>query len=271
MYVDYEDTETRDDEPSEVTGVDFVLPSALPDEGRDDGTLRLVIAIGLVALLLVVAGARLAVDRGETVVPAVAPADRILPAGPPAPQLLARQDQLALEVPIPQERITGVLFHPVAGTNALRLTPIGPAREQGVFGRIVDAFRTETEAGIPSFREGIPEAVDVGAPVGTEVFAPVDGRILSITPMIVGAEALGDVIAIEPSANPGVAVILTGLEADRGLSVGTPVSTRPEGWTKLGTVVDVTGGLAPALARYTQDGGNRVQLQVLPATAVAAS
>jgi len=269
--VDHQDTETRDDEPSEVTGVDFVLPSALSDEPRDDSGWRFAIAIGLLLLLLIVAGARLAADRDEVARPTVAPADRILPTGPPVPQLLARQDQLALEVPVPQERITGVLFHPVQGTNALRLTPVGPAREQGLFGRIVDAFRTETEEGIGSFREGAPEAVDVGAPIGTEVFTPVDGRILSITPSIIDAVSFGDVIAIEPSANPGVVVVLSGLEADRGLSVGTPVSTRPEEWSKLGAIIDIGAGLTPALSRYTQDGGNRVQIQVLPATAVAAS
>jgi hypothetical protein len=49
------------------------------------------------------------------------------------------------------------------------------------------------------------------------------------------------------------------------------VSTRADAWTRLGRVVDVTEVLEPALARYTQDGGNRAQIEVRPASAVAAS
>ena len=82
---------------------------------------------------------------------------------------------------------------------------------------------------------------------------------------------IGDQIAIEPLANPGVVVIATGIQSDPALSVGSPVSTRPEAWTRLGRIVDVTGALDPLLADYTQDGGNRVHLEVRPATAVAAT
>lgn len=260
------------DEPTEVTGADFVLPSALGD-GRSytDVPARFAAATALVVAIVAIAAVWIALDRPSNATPAVAPAERILPAGPPQPQLLARQDQLPLQVPVPQDRITAVFFHPVEGAPALVLEPIGPTRDQGLVGRIVDAFRSGGDDGIPSFRAAPTQAVDVGAPVGTETYTPVDGRVLSITPLIIDGTAYGDAIAIEPTVNPGVAVVVSGLEADAGLAVGAPVTTRPEAWTRLGTVVDVTAALVPSLASYTQDGGNRVQVQVLPATAVAAS
>lgn len=262
----------RADEPTEVTGADFVLPSALAgDESRPDVPARLGVAALLVLAIVVVAAVWVGLDRPSITTPAVAPAERILPAGPPQPQLLARQDQVPLQVPIPQDRITAVFFHPVEGSPSLVLEPIGPARDQGLVGRVVETFRSGTDEGIPSFRETPTQAVDVGAPVGTEAFSPVDGRVLSITPLIIDGTAYGDVIAIEPTVNPGVAVVVSGLEADAALAVGAPVTTRPEAWSRLGTIVDVTSALVPSLAAYTQDGGNRIQLQVLPATAVAAS
>ena len=112
---------------------------------------------------------------------------------------------------------------------------------------------------------------DIGGPIGTDTYTPVDGKVLSITPLIVNGTTYGDQIAIEPLANPGVVVVATGIRADPALSVGSPVSTRPEAWTKLGRIVDVTGALDPVLADYTQDGGNRIHLEVRPATSVAAS
>lgn len=272
MQAQQEPIGAQADEPTEVTGADFVLPSALAHETpRVDAGLRFLLALVLVVAITAITAVWISLDRPSSVTPAVAPAERILPTGPPQPQLLARQDQLPLQVPIPQDRITAVFFHPVEGAAALDLEPIGPARDQGVFGRLIAAFRSGGDDGIPSFREAPTQAADVGAPIGTEVYAPVDGRVLSIAPLIIDGTAYGDVVAIEPTVNPGVAVVISGLDADGDLAVGAPVTTRPEAWTRLGEVIDLTTALTPALAAYTQDGGNRVQIQVLPATAVAAS
>ncbi len=252
------------------SGIDILLPPPTPPV-RPHGRARLLVAIALAAGVLVIGALQVVGLRGGGLIPSIAPATRILPAGPPQPQSLARQDDLVLLVPIQQTRITAILFHPVTGSSALPLTPVGQPVDEGVLGRLVAAFAAD-EAGGPRYNaDGEPEAVDVGAPVATEVYAPVDGKVLSITPLIVEGVAYGDQIAIEPLANPGVVVVASGLQADPDLSVGTPVSTRPEAWTRIGRVVDVTGALEPVLARYTQDGGNRIQIEVRPATAVAAT
>ncbi len=252
------------------SGVDILLPPPTPAV-RTSGRARVAVACALALGVLIVGATQVVELRGVGVVATVAPATRILPSGPPRAQTLARQDALVLLVPIQQSRVTAILFHPVAGASGLPLEPVGQPVDEGIFGRIVAAFAADTAGGPRYSVSGDPTAVDVGAPVGTDAYAPVDGKVLSITPLIVEGVAYGDQIAVEPVANPGVVVVATGISADPKLSVGTPVSTRPDAWTKLGRVVDVTGALDPVLSRYTQDGGNRLQLEVRPATAVAAT
>jgi hypothetical protein len=252
------------------SGVDILLPPPAPPARRLGGG-RIAVACLLAAAVLAVGAAQVVGFGGVDLMPSVAPAERILPSGAPRPQTMARQGAVVLFVPIAQTRITAILYHPVAGTSGLTLEPVGQPVDEGLIGRIISGFAGD-DAGGPSYAvEGDPTAVDVGAPVGTDVYAPVDGKVLSITPVIVEGVAYGDQIAIEPLANPGVVVVASGLQADPDLSVGTPVSTRPDAWTPIGRIVDVTGALDPVLSGYTQDGGNRVQLEVRPATAVAAT
>ncbi len=252
------------------SGVDILLPPPTPPV-QPLGRARVVVACALAFGVLAVGGLQVADVRGVGFVPTIAPATRILPSGPPRPQSLARQDALVLLVPVQQSRITAILFHPVSGATGLPLQAVGRPVDEGLFGRIVAAFAADTAGGPRYSITGDPTAVDIGAPVGTDAYTPVDGKVLSITPLIVEGVAYGDQIAVEPLANPGVVVVATGIAADPKLSVGTPVSTRPDAWTKLGRVVDVTDALVPVLSRYTQDGGNRMQLEVRPATAVAAT
>ena len=252
------------------SGVDIILPPPAAPV-RPAGRSRIVIALALVAGVLVVAGIQLVSFGGAGFLPEIAPATRILPSGAPRPQTLARQDQLVLLVPVQQSRITAILFHPVAGADALPLDPVGQPVNQGWIARLVSSFQGE-DAGGPAYEiEGDPTSVDIGGPIGTDTYTPIDGKVLSITPLIVNGTTYGDQIAIEPLANPGVVVVASGIKSDPALSVGSPISTRPEAWTRLGRIVDVTGALDPLLARYTQDGGNRIHLEVRPATSVAAS
>jgi hypothetical protein len=253
-----------------ASGVDILLPPpAAPI--RRVGRGRLWVVLGLTLGVLLVAGTQLVSFQGSGFLPSLAPATRILASGPPRPQTLARQDQLVLLVPVQQSRITAILFHPVEGAEALPLDPVGAPVNQGIISRLVSSFQGENTGGPDYQIEGEPTSVDIGAPVGTDTYAPVDGKVLSITPLIVNGTTFGDQIAIEPLANPGVVVTVTGIQSDPALSVGSPVSTRPEAWTKLGRIVDVTGALDPLLADYTQDGGNRIHLEVRPATVVAAT
>ena len=59
---------------------------------------------------------------------------------------------------------------------------------------------------------------------------------------------------------------ITRLNADPALTVGSSVAA---GRNRLGEVLDLSRLERQALARYTQDAGNHVTVQVFPATALA--
>src|SRR5262249_31693929 len=110
--------------------------------------------------------------------------------------------------------------------------------------------------------------LDVGAPAGTSVYSPVDGRVVGVTPYIVDGRAFGDRIDIQPSRAPSVVVALTHLDAPKSLSVRSMVTAAQ---SLIGTVTDLSKVEGQALARYTNDAGNHVALAVRPAATVTLS
>jgi hypothetical protein len=226
-----------------------------------------VVATGcLVALLLIVFG-----RSGETVVTVTgpAPASRLLPAGPPRPQIVALQDSLRLQLPINQSRVTAIGYH-ASGTLALPLQPVGTQANAGLaerlFRRLFGASGSEVryyllEGGVGAETGGL----DIGAPVDTDVYAPVDGSVISITDNVVNGRTYGVRIDVQPSGSPGVVVTLTNLRADPALTVGSTVSSAK---TKIGRIIDLSEVERAGLARYTQDNGQHVHIEVHPATAL---
>jgi murein DD-endopeptidase MepM/ murein hydrolase activator NlpD len=226
-----------------------------------------VVACGcLVALILTAFG-----RGGETAVTVAgpAPAARLLPSGPPLPQIVAMQDSLRIQLPINQTRVTAIGYH-ASGTLPLALAPVGNQANAGlaerVFRRLFGSSGSEVryyvlEGGVGAGTGGL----DVGAPVDTDVYAPVDGSVLAITDYIVNGTAYGVRIAIQPSGSPGVVVTLTNLRPDPALTVGSTVSAAK---TKIGRIIDLSEVERAGLARYTQDSGQHVHIEVHPATAL---
>jgi hypothetical protein len=226
-----------------------------------------VVACGcLIALLLTAFG-----RGGETTVTITgpAPASRLLPAGPPRPQIVATQDTLRIQLPVNQSRVTALGYH-ASGTLALPLEPVGTQANAGLaerlFRRLFGSSGSDVryymlEGGVGAETGGL----DVGAPVDTDVYAPVDGSVIAITDNVVNGKVYGVRIDIQPSGSPGVVVALSNLRADPALTVGSTVST---GTTKIGRVIDLSGVERAGLARYTQDNGQHVHIEVQPATAL---
>jgi murein DD-endopeptidase MepM/ murein hydrolase activator NlpD len=224
-----------------------------------------VIACGcLVALLLTAFG-----RGGETAVTVTgpAPASRLLPAGPPRPQIVATQDTLRIQLPVNQTRVTAIGFH-ATGTQALPLEPVGTQANAGLaerlFRRLFGSSSSDVryymlEGGVGTGTGGL----DVGAPVDTDVYAPVDGSVIAITDNVVNGTVYGVQIDIQPSGSPGVVVSLTNLRPDPALTVGSTVSSAK---TKVGRVLDLSEVERAGLARYTQDNGQHVHIEVHPAT-----
>jgi hypothetical protein len=221
-------------------------------------------AIG-VTLLLTAFGS----DSTSSLPTAPAPAQRLLPSGPPRPQVVALQDSLRIQMPISQTRITAIGYHGV-DNGALALEPVGHQANEGVLARLVRRIAGTGDNGIAYYQlggEGPETAVlNVGAAPGTDVYAPVDGAVVGITSFVVSGRRLGSRIDIQPANAPSLVVSLTRLRSDPTLTVGAAVSA---GTSKIGTVLDLSQVERQSLARYTQDAGNHVALEVHPGATVA--
>src|SRR5581483_7758781 len=70
--------------------------------------------------------------------PVPASATRLLPAGPPSPEIVARLGALHLQLPVSQARVTAIGYQGAAD-GALALSPLGTQANAGVLRRLVRA------------------------------------------------------------------------------------------------------------------------------------
>jgi len=97
------------------------------------------------------------------------------------------------------------------------------------------------------------------------VYAPVDGTVVGVTPYVVAGYRYGSRIDIQPQTAPSLIVSVTQLRADPSLSVGSNVVS---GATRIGVVADLSNVERQALARYTNDSGNHVSVELRPAASL---
>jgi len=109
-------------------------------------------------------------------------------------------------------------------------------------------------------------ALDVGAPPGTDVYAPVVGTIVGIEKVVLDGAVHGERIDIQPTNAPSLVVSVANIAADPSLTVGSGVTA---GSSKLGELLDLSKIETQALARYTNDAGNHVLVEVHPAATLS--
>jgi hypothetical protein len=200
---------------------------------------------------------------------APAPAHRLLPTGPPRPQIVATRDTLRIQMPVAQSRVTAIGYHGV-DNGALELEPVGRKANEGVLGRLVRRIAGSGDSGIAYYQLGgsgpATAVLDVGAAPGTDVYSPVDGTVVGITDFVISGRKLGSRIDVQPASAPSLVVSLTHLRSDPALTVGAAVTSAT---SKIGTILDFSRVEQQALARYTQDAGNHVSVEVHPAATLA--
>lgn len=198
-----------------------------------------------------------------------APAQRLLPTGPPRPQIVAVRDTLRIQLPVSQSRVTAIGYHGV-DNGALELEPAGRRANEGVLGRLFRRIFGSGDTGLAYYQLGgsgpATAVLDVGAAAGTDVYSPVDGTIVGITDFVIGGKKLGSRIDIQPASAPSLVVSLTHVRPDPALTVGAAVTSAT---SKIGTVLDFSRVERQSLARYTQDAGNHVALEIHPAATLA--
>jgi hypothetical protein len=221
-----------------------------------------VIVVGvLLGTLLVTAFSQGAQDVLPQALPP--PSSRLLPATPPAPMTVALRSSLRIQLPIPQNRVTAIGYYS-SSDGALPLTPLGRQGNEGALARLA---HTLFGGGHGSFvyyqlNGGPTDVLDVGAAPGTDVYAPVDGTVVGISPFVLNGRQYGVRIDIQPTAAPSLVVSLTQLSPDPALTVGSTVAAST---TKVGRVIDLSGVETQALARFTQDAGDHVAIELHPA------
>jgi hypothetical protein len=184
----------------------------------------------------------------------------------PFPQILALHGPVRLQMPIAQGKRTAIAYH-AAPDGALPLSPLGHQGNEGVLQRVFHKV-FGGGGGSPTWYRlsgGPTTALDVGAAAGTDVYSPVDGTIVGITPYVVAGHRYGARIDIQPQVAPSVIVSLTQLRADPSLAVGRNVVS---GRSRLGVVADLSRIERQALARFTNDSGNHVSVELRPAAAL---
>jgi hypothetical protein len=221
--------------------------------------LVIVVAIGLVTVLLSAFGGS---DRVVQAPPA-ASAARLLPSGPPRPEIVARLGNLHLQLPVSQSRVTAIGY--AGGSEgALELSPLGTQANQGLLRRLAHAI-VGGSSGQPRWYQlpgGVgpgTSAIDVGAAPDTDVYSPVDGTIVAIDDVVLDGRNYGSRIDIQPATVPSVVVSVSHVRIDPSLAVGSTVTS---GGSRLGAVVDFSRAERQALAHYTNDSGNHVAIEV---------
>ena len=104
------------------------------------------------------------------------------------------QSTLRLELPIAQSRVTAIGYH-ASGDGALALDPVGQQANQGLVSRVARSIFGGGTSGLRYYvlgGDGGPAtaSLDVGAAPGTDVYSPVDGTIVGITPYVLVGQAL---------------------------------------------------------------------------------
>src|SRR5205823_1667093 len=216
--------------------------------------------VALITLLLTAFGTGKPAETQHSIGPA--PANRLLPSGPPSPQVIALEGSLRIQMPVAQSRVTAIGYH-ASGDGALALEALGSQANPGAIARVTHSIFGGRQRGLRWFQ--IPggegpgtAALDVGAAPGTDVYAPVDGTVIGLTPYIVNGKRFGSQIDIQPTGAPSLVLSVTHLKPDPTLTVGSSLAA---GTSKLGVIVDFSHVEQQALARYTQEAGNHVEFE----------
>jgi hypothetical protein len=222
---------------------------------------RLALLVLLAAVFLVTLG--LTAFSGRTVrTSALIPSRTLAQAAQtrPTPEIVSLRGPVRLQLPVAQAALTAIGYH-AANDGALALKPVGHQANEGLVQRVVHGI-FGGGGGSPRWYQlggGGTSAIDVGAAVGSDVYSPVDGTVAAIRPFVVEGKRYGSEIDIAPQTAPSLLVVVTQLVADPALTVGTAVVS---GATKLGRVADLAAIEQQALARYTNDAGNHVTIEV---------
>ena len=208
-----------------------------------------VVVVALLAIVLAVMGND-AAGEGAGPLASPVPSPELGAGARPPNVIIARAEGVNVHLPVDPDRVTAIAFHSIDDSSGVALEASGA----------VTIHRTESRGRIGPDTAGL----DVGAPAGTTVYAPVDGVIASISDYMVSGRIQGYEITITPAIAASGLVLRIAHLGDRDVgerpSVGTPVRA---GVTPLGTVHDFSDVAEQELSQFTSDAGNHVDMALI--------
>lgn len=208
------------------------------------------IPIAIVAVLALVLGVMGGTKSDTGPLASPVPSPELGPGARPPELVIARAEGIDIHIPVDPSRVTAMAFHAIDDPAGVAMTGVSDVR-------IHQAPRRD--------RSGPDEAgLDVGAPAGTTVYAPVDGVIAAVSDYTLSGRIEGYEVTVTPAAAAaGLVMRVSHLdEPPDGVrpSVGTPVRA---GVTELGRVRDFSGVTQQEIAQYTADAGNHVDIELV--------
>jgi len=182
--------------------------------------------------------------------------------GRPPPIVIARAGSMPLMLPLARAAVTAIGYH--ATPDAVALSPEGTQVNEGLLARLFHRISGSGGGGLNYYElsggTGTQNgALDVGGAPGTDVYSPVDGKVVQIGPYVINGRDCGVRLDIRPESDAGVIVSMTRITGDSTLKIGSPLQA---GVTRVGSILDLSKLEQQKLAQYTQDAGNHVTIEV---------
>jgi len=165
-------------------------------------------------------------------------------------------------LPVRAASTTAIAFHPVDVPHGVGMSPQGERVSGGIGGELASIF-----TGGGGVRYYLMDAdgndvssptagLDVGAPPGSAVLSPVDGRVAAVTSYELQGAHEDSEIDIQLT-DPSVMLMVTHIVPAADVNVGDRVAA---GYTLLGRVRQFPRTIEQSIAQYTNDAGDHVQL-----------
>jgi len=186
------------------------------------------------------------------------------PMGPTYP-IFARIDDRNMALPVSAGDVTIIAYNPLLDERGIPLTPNGNRINGGVISRTlgrlfsgdssINYYVLEgTAAGL-----GDTGSVDIGAPTGTPIVAPVSGVVTGVTDYMLYGKYADVQVDIAPDGVSDATVSILFVDSP-AVTIGQTVEA---GKTQLGTVREPAGELGARLAELTHDSGSHIHIQVM--------
>jgi len=186
------------------------------------------------------------------------------PTGPTYP-VFARLDDRNLSLPVAAMNVTIIAYNPLLDERGIPLTPNGTRVNGGLVSRALNSvFSSDSSIkyyvldSATSSLGGIG-SVDIGAPTGTPIVAPVSGVVTGVTEYLLYGKYSDVQIDIAPDGVSDATLSILFVD-EPAVTIGQTIEA---GKTQLGLIREPAGELGARIGELTHDSGAHIHIQVM--------